>query len=44
MANAMVFLPSISVVDLTFRAKRDTTVSEVNQILHTAAEGELKAI
>lgn len=35
---------NVSVVDLTFRAKRDTTVSEVNQILHTAAEGELKGI
>ncbi len=35
---------NVSVVDLTFRAKRDTTVSEVNQILHAAAEGDLKGI
>lgn len=35
---------NVSVVDLTFRAQRETTVSEVNQIIHAAAEGELKGI
>lgn len=35
---------NVSVVDLTFRAKRETNVNEVNQILHAAAEGELKGI
>lgn len=35
---------NVSVVDLTFRAKRATDINEVNQILKTAAEGELKGI
>lgn len=35
---------NVSVVDLTFRAKRETNVNEINQILKTAAEGELKGI
>ncbi|MGJ3493474.1 Glyceraldehyde-3-phosphate dehydrogenase [Piscirickettsia salmonis] len=35
---------NVSVVDLTFTASRDTTVGEVNQILKSAAEGELKGI
>lgn len=35
---------NVSVVDLTFTASRDTTVDEVNQILKSAAEGELKGI
>ncbi|OZI71072.1 type I glyceraldehyde-3-phosphate dehydrogenase [Bordetella genomosp. 12] len=35
---------NVSIVDLTFIAKRDTTVDEVNGILKTAAEGELKGI
>lgn len=35
---------NVSVVDLTFRAKRETTVNEINQIIHTAAEGELRTI
>ncbi|AHV92863.1 type I glyceraldehyde-3-phosphate dehydrogenase [Bordetella holmesii] len=35
---------NVSIVDLTFIAKRDTTVEEVNSILKTAAEGELKGI
>ncbi|OAJ33632.1 type I glyceraldehyde-3-phosphate dehydrogenase [Piscirickettsia salmonis] len=35
---------NVSVVDLTFTASRDTTVDEVNQILKSAAEGELNGI
>lgn len=35
---------NVSVVDLTFEAARDTTVSEINSILKTASEGELKGI
>ncbi len=35
---------NVSMVDLTFEAKRDTSVEEINQILKTAAEGELKGI
>ncbi|MCX7123896.1 MAG: type I glyceraldehyde-3-phosphate dehydrogenase [Gammaproteobacteria bacterium] len=35
---------NVSVVDLTFTAKRDTTVEEVNAILKAASEGELKGI
>ncbi|MCM5679279.1 type I glyceraldehyde-3-phosphate dehydrogenase [Schlegelella sp. S2-27] len=35
---------NVSIVDLSFIAKRDTTVEEVNQILKAAAEGELKGI
>lgn len=35
---------NVSVVDLTFEAKRDTTVEEVNSILKAAAEGELKGV
>src|SRR5579872_192254 len=35
---------NVSVVDLTFVAKRDTTVDEVNAILHQAAAGPLKGI
>ena len=35
---------NVSVVDLTFTAGRATTVEEVNSILKTAAEGELKGI
>jgi glyceraldehyde 3-phosphate dehydrogenase len=35
---------NVSVVDLTFEAKRETSVQEVNQILQTAAQGELKNI
>lgn len=35
---------NVSVVDLTFQAKRETTVNEVNQIIKQAAEGELKNI
>ncbi|MFU1913778.1 type I glyceraldehyde-3-phosphate dehydrogenase [Bordetella avium] len=35
---------NVSIVDLTFIAKRDTTVEEVNGILKAAADGELKNI
>ncbi|MFJ2994638.1 type I glyceraldehyde-3-phosphate dehydrogenase [Pandoraea sp. NPDC087047] len=35
---------NVSIVDLSFVAKRDTTVDEVNAILKEAAEGPLKAI
>jgi glyceraldehyde 3-phosphate dehydrogenase len=35
---------NVSVVDLTFIAKRDTTVEEINQVLKTASEGALKGI
>jgi len=36
---------NVSVVDLTFTAKRNTTVEEVNQILKNAADqGDLKGI
>ncbi|HWP17534.1 MAG TPA: type I glyceraldehyde-3-phosphate dehydrogenase [Burkholderiaceae bacterium] len=35
---------NVSIVDLSFVAKRDTTVDEVNQILKDASEGELKGI
>ena len=35
---------NVSIVDLSFIAKRDTTVEEVNAILKAASEGELKGI
>ena len=35
---------NVSLVDLSFIAKRDTTVDEVNAILKTASEGNLKGI
>lgn len=35
---------NVSIVDLSFIAKRDTTVEEVNEILKAASEGELKGI
>ena len=35
---------NVSIVDLSFIAKRDTTVDEVNSILKAASEGELKGI
>lgn len=35
---------NVSVVDLTFTAKRGTTVDEVNAVLKAAAEGELEGI
>lgn len=35
---------NVSLVDLTFNAKRDTTVEEINQVLKQAANGSLKGI
>jgi len=35
---------NVSLVDLSFTAKRDTSVDEVNQILKAAADGPLKGI
>jgi len=37
-------LINVSIVDLTFVAKRATSVDEVNALLKTASEGELKGI
>ena len=36
--------PNVSVVDLTFTPKRDTTVEEVNALLKAAADGPLKGV
>jgi glyceraldehyde 3-phosphate dehydrogenase len=36
--------PNVSVVDLTFTPKRDTTVEEVNALLKSASEGALKGV
>jgi glyceraldehyde 3-phosphate dehydrogenase len=36
--------PNVSVVDLTFTPKRDTTVEEVNSLLKAASEGALKGV
>ena len=36
--------PNVSVVDLTFTPKRDTTRDEVNALLKAAAEGPLKGV
>jgi glyceraldehyde 3-phosphate dehydrogenase len=36
--------PNVSVVDLTFQPKRDTTKDEVNALLKAAADGPLKGI
>ena len=36
--------PNVSVVDLTFQPKRDTTAEEVNQLLKAAADGALKGV
>jgi glyceraldehyde 3-phosphate dehydrogenase len=35
---------NVSLVDFTFTAKRETTVEEINNIMKTAAEGELKSV
>lgn len=35
---------NVSLVDLTFKAKRDTTIEEVNNIIREAANGPLKGI
>jgi glyceraldehyde 3-phosphate dehydrogenase len=36
--------PNVSVVDLVFTPKRDTTLEEVNSVLKAAAEGPLKGV
>ncbi|MGG7565759.1 type I glyceraldehyde-3-phosphate dehydrogenase [Rhodovulum sp. DZ06] len=36
--------PNVSVVDLTFMAKKDTTVEEINAAIREAADGELKGV
>ncbi|MDX5595431.1 type I glyceraldehyde-3-phosphate dehydrogenase [Pseudovibrio sp. SPO723] len=36
--------PNVSVVDLVFEAKKDTTVEEINAAIKAAAEGELKGV
>ena len=36
--------PNVSVVDLTFQPKRDTTVDEVNALLKAAADGPMKGV
>ena len=36
--------PNVSLVDLTFNPKRDTSVEEVNKILKDASEGALKGV
>ncbi len=36
--------PNVSVVDLTFTPKRDTTKEEVNALLKTASEGAMKGV
>ena len=36
--------PNVSLVDLTFTPKRDTTKEEVNQLLKAASEGALKGV
>lgn len=36
--------PNVSLVDLTFTPKRDTSVEEVNKILKDASEGALKGV
>ena len=36
--------PNVSLTDFTFVAKRDTTVAEVNALIHTASLGELAGI
>lgn len=35
---------NVSIVDLTFEAKRDTSLEEINNILKVASEGELKGV
>ncbi len=36
--------PNVSLVDLTFTPKRDTTVEEINALLKAAADGPLKGV
>ena len=35
---------NVSLVDLTFRAARDTTIDEINSIIKSASEGDLKGV
>ena len=35
---------NVSLVDLTFEAKRSTTVEEINEIIHKAAKGAMKEV
>ncbi|MGH8658095.1 MAG: erythrose-4-phosphate dehydrogenase, partial [Gammaproteobacteria bacterium] len=35
---------NVSLVDLTFSAARETSVEEINAIMHEVSEGELKGI
>ena len=34
----------VSLVDLTFKASRNTTIEEINEIISTASEGQLKGV
>ncbi|MEE9314418.1 MAG: type I glyceraldehyde-3-phosphate dehydrogenase [Rhizobiaceae bacterium] len=36
--------PNVSVVDLTFMAKKDTSVEDINAAIRSAADGELKGV
>jgi glyceraldehyde 3-phosphate dehydrogenase len=36
--------PNVSLIDLTFNAKRATSIEEINQLMKTASEGKLKGI
>jgi len=36
--------PNVSLVDLKFTAKRDTTIEEINEAIKKAADGELKGV
>ncbi len=36
--------PNVSVVDLVFTAKRETSIDEINDAIRTAADGELKGV
>jgi glyceraldehyde 3-phosphate dehydrogenase len=36
--------PNVSMIDLTFRSKRNTTVEEVNEAIRKAAKGKLKGV
>jgi len=36
--------PNVSIIDLTFTPKRDTSVEEVNALLKAAAEGKMKGV
>jgi len=36
--------PNVSLIDLTFNAKKATSIEEINQLMKTASEGKLKGI